>query len=137
MFRLCFLELASKVNHHLMVCADKEINYSSKRQLVKATNEDSLLFISQLITNKYFHPSFLSFVLNSYLLTRHFSFQDRKLRGLPALDTTTDQQHSFSTMRNTTSLNAVAYHISQCILNDILEVSHQMMVDFFKIRSGL
>ncbi|XP_078358560.1 uncharacterized protein LOC144643236 [Oculina patagonica] len=39
-------------------------------------------------------------------------------------------------MRDTSSVNTVAFHISQCVLNDLLEVSYQMMVDFFKIRSG-
>ena len=66
----------------------------------------------------------------------NFSYQDRKVKGLPDLDTTAGQQHSFTGMRDSTSGNTVAQHISQCVLNDLLEVSYQMIADFFKIRSG-
>ncbi|XP_078356566.1 uncharacterized protein LOC144641423 [Oculina patagonica] len=70
-----------------------------------------------------------------YLVTKAVKI-DRKFKGLPALDTTAgQQQHSFTAMRDTSSVNTVAFHISQCVLNDLLEVSYQMMVDFFKIRS--
>ena len=71
----------------------------------------------------------------------NFSFQDRKLKGLLSLNTTADQQQFFSIMRRNSprpqSVYKVAYHLSQCVLNDLLEASTQMMVDFFKIKSGL
>lgn len=64
------------------------------------------------------------------------SFQDRKLRNLPALNMTAGQQHSFTPIRPQ-SLNTVACHISQCVLSDLYVVANYMVVDFPKMRSGL
>ncbi|KAJ7336644.1 hypothetical protein OS493_011864 [Desmophyllum pertusum] len=66
---------------------------------------------------------------------------DRELKGLPALNTTAVQQHSFTPMRSTSlqsqSVTTVACFFSRCVLEDLYVISNQMLVDFVKIKRGL
>ncbi|KAL9983450.1 hypothetical protein ACROYT_G005627 [Oculina patagonica] len=62
--------------------------------------------------------------------------RDRKLNGLPALSTTVGQQHSFTPVRPQ-SLDAVACHISQCVLSDLYAVANQMLIDLLRMKSSL